>query len=125
LAVLRIEKALCPEWIVHNIRRVQNPFEVNMAGHITAIMTLNNLKIVQNNVRSIINERVLLYKLLSQQPNLAPIPSEGNFILTHLRKETVTMEKYVQPLSHMVFSCATYILHPRVTPCETLSDSHN
>jgi histidinol-phosphate aminotransferase len=93
LAGLRIGYALCPEWIAQNIRRAQNPFEVNMAGHIAAILTLDNLDYVQNNVRRIINERENLFKLLAQQPYLIPIPSQGNFILAHVRDETVPMEK--------------------------------
>lgn len=93
LAGLRIGYGLCPEWIAQYIRRVQNPFEVNMAGHIAATLTLNNLDYVQNNVRRIINERKNLLKLLAQQPYLAPLPSEGNFILAYLRDETITIEK--------------------------------
>jgi len=93
LAGLRIGYGLCPEWIAQHIRRAQNPFEVNMAGHIAAILTLNNLDYVQNNVRRIINEREHLFNLLAQQPYLTPIPSEGNFILAHLRDETVKIEK--------------------------------
>jgi histidinol-phosphate aminotransferase len=93
LAGLRIGYGLCPEWIAQYIRRAQNPYEVNMAGHIAAILTLNNLDFVQNNVRQIINEREHLFKLLAQQPYLVPLPSEGNFILAHLRDEAVKIEK--------------------------------
>ena len=93
LAGLRIGYALCPEWIVQNIRRLQNPFEVNIAGHIAAIQTLRNLDHVQNNVRRLINERDRLFTLLARQPYLIPLPSQGNFILAHLRDETVPMEK--------------------------------
>jgi histidinol-phosphate aminotransferase len=93
LAGLRIGYALCPEWITQYIRRAQNPFEVNMAGHIAAILTLNNLDYVQHNVRQIVNERERLFTLLAQQPYLTPFPSEGNFILAHLNDETVQIEK--------------------------------
>jgi histidinol-phosphate aminotransferase len=93
LAGLRVGYGLCPEWIAEYIRRSQNPFEVNMAGHIAAILTLNNLSFVQNNVGRIINEREHLFNLLAQQPYLLPLPSEGNFILAHLRDQTVTIEK--------------------------------
>ncbi len=93
LAGLRIGYGLFPAWIAHYVRRAQNPFEVNMAGHIAAILTLNNLDYVQNNVRRIINEREQLFKVLAQQPYLVPVPSEGNFILAHLRDGTITIEK--------------------------------
>src|SRR5439155_5869965 len=80
LAGLRIGYALCPEGIAQYIRRVQNPFEVTMAGHIAAILTLRNLDYVQNKVRLIVDERDRLFELLAQQPYLDPVPSQGNFI---------------------------------------------
>lgn len=93
LAGLRVGYGLCPEWIGQHIRRAQNPFEVNVAGHIAAILTLSNLENVQNNVRHIINERERLFKLLALRPYLVPIPSQGNFILAHLIEEAVQIEK--------------------------------
>ena len=64
-----------------------------MAGHIAAMLALQNLDYVQNNVRRIISERENLFKLLAQKPYLMPISSQGNFILAHLRDETVKVEK--------------------------------
>ncbi len=93
LAGLRIGYGLCPEWIARYIRSAQNPFEVNMAGHIAVLHTLNNLDYVQRNVQRIIDEREHLFTLLSTQPYLVPLHSEGNFILAHLRDEAVKIEK--------------------------------
>ena len=70
LAGLRVGYRLCPEWIAQHIRRAQTPFEVNMAGHIAAILTLNNLDYVQNNVRRIIKEREHLFNCLHKSPIL-------------------------------------------------------
>jgi len=92
LAGLRVGYALCPERIGKYIRRAQNPFEVNMAGHIAAILTLNHLDYVQHQVREIVKERDRLFQLLKTKPYLSPLPSEGNFILAHLCDDTVTIE---------------------------------
>ena len=84
LAGLRIGYGLLPEWIVSYMRRAQCPFEVNVAGHIAAIATLNNLEYAMRNVRRIIEERERLFNMLAAQPYLEPIPSQGNFILAHV-----------------------------------------
>lgn len=84
LAGLRIGYGLLPEWIVNYMRRAQCPFEVNVAGHIGAIATLNNLEYAMCNVRRIIEERERLFNMLAAQPYLEPIPSQGNFILAHV-----------------------------------------
>lgn len=66
------------------MRRAQCPFEVNTAGHIAVIETLNDLDYVLGNVRKIITERKRLYQILASQRYLEPIPSQGNFILTRV-----------------------------------------
>ena len=93
LAGLRIGYGLCPEWIAQYIRRAQNPFEVNVLGHIAAIQTLKNLDYIQKNILRIIQEREHLFRLLAQQTFLDPNTSQGNFILAHINDELVKMEK--------------------------------
>jgi histidinol-phosphate aminotransferase len=84
LAGLRIGYGLFPEGIIGYMRRAQCPFEVNTAGHIAAIETLNDLDYVLGNVRKIITERKRLYQVLASQGYLEPIPSQGNFILARV-----------------------------------------
>lgn len=84
LAGLRIGYGLFPLWIVEYLQRAQCPFEVNVAGHIAAIETLNRLDAVLDNVRRIVEERARLFNVLASQPYLEPIPSQGNFILTRV-----------------------------------------
>ena len=91
LAGLRIGYGVFPEWIVSYLRRAQCPFEVNLAGHIAAIETLNHLNYTLDKVRLIVEERERLFKLLSSYPYLEPIPSQGNFILTRVDENEVKM----------------------------------
>lgn len=93
LAGLRIGYGLFPEWIAEYVRRTQCPFEVNVAGHIAATETLANLDHVLSNVGGIVEERDRLFKVLSAQPYLAAIPSQGNFILTRITDESITVEQ--------------------------------
>jgi histidinol-phosphate aminotransferase len=93
LAGLRIGYGLFPEWIAGYMRRAQCPFEVNVAGHIAAIATLNNLEYVMGDVRKIVEERERLFKVLANQPYLAPLPSQGNFILARVHEDEVHLQQ--------------------------------
>lgn len=91
LAGLRIGYGLFPHWIASYLRRMQNPFEVNLAGHLAAIETLKHLDEAMEKVRLIVEEREQLYRLLSQCRLLAPMPSQGNFILARIRDEETSL----------------------------------
>jgi histidinol-phosphate aminotransferase len=93
LAGLRIGYGLFPEWIVTYMRRAQCPFEVNVAGHIAATATLQDLSYVLENVRKIVQERSRLFDVLAQQPYLEPIPSQGNYILARVVGPQVTQQQ--------------------------------
>lgn len=111
LAGLRIGYGIFPTWISEYMKRAQCPFEVNLAGHIAAIATLNDLDYVLANVRKIVEERGRLFDVLAQQPYLEPIPSQGNYILSHLSTETVTMQHVRQTVeSHGIL--LRYFNHP-------------
>ncbi|GAC1349983.1 MAG: histidinol-phosphate transaminase [Ktedonobacteraceae bacterium] len=93
LAGLRIGYGLFPTWIADYMRRAQCPFEVNVAGHIAAIQTLNDLEYVLGNVRKIVEERERVFELLTSQLYLEPFPSQGNFILAHVSDEEVSIQR--------------------------------
>ncbi len=84
LAGLRIGYGLFPEWIAAYMRRAQCPFEVNVAGHIAATTTLQDLPYVMGNVHKIIQERSRIFEVLSRQSYLEPVPSQGNYILARV-----------------------------------------
>ena len=92
LAGLRIGYGIFPEWIVSYMKRAQCPFEVNVAGHIAVIETLKHLDYVQKNVQRIVKERERLFHLLEGYPYLKPLPSQGNFILTAVDTEKVSIQ---------------------------------
>nr|BBH94566.1 histidinol-phosphate aminotransferase [Thermogemmatispora argillosa] len=92
LAGLRIGYGLFPEWIASYLRRAQCPFEVNVAGHIAAIETLAHLDCVWERVQRLIEERERLFQVLAAQPYLAPVPSQGNFIMARVCDEEITVE---------------------------------
>ena len=93
LAGLRIGYGLFPEWIGEYMRRAQCPFEVNVAGHIAAIETLNDLEYVLGNVCKIVRERDRVFNVLAGQVYLEPIPSQGNFILARISSDEVDIRQ--------------------------------
>lgn len=111
LAGLRIGYGLFPEWIVAYMRRAQCPFEVNVAGHIGAIETLKHVDEVMLNVRRIVEERARLFEVLSEQPYLEPIPSEGNFILSRVLDEEAKME-HIREVVESYGILLRYFQHP-------------
>ncbi len=93
LAGLRIGYGLFPAWIVAYMRRAQCPFEVNVAGHIAAIETLKQLDYTLAKVQQIVQERERLFTMLASHPFLKPFPSQGNYILTHVNHQDVSMSQ--------------------------------
>ncbi|GAC1350542.1 MAG: histidinol-phosphate transaminase [Ktedonobacteraceae bacterium] len=110
LAGLRIGYGLFPEWIAGYMHRAQCPFEVNVAGHIAAIETLNELDYVLGNVRKIVEERDRLYQLLARQAYLEPVPSQGNFILVRVSEEVSLQQVRNTVESHGIL--LRYFNHP-------------
>lgn len=94
LAGLRIGYGIFPEWITSYMKRAQCPFEVNVAGHIAAIETLNNLDYAQDKINRLIAERERLFTLLNNYAFLKPLPSQGNFILTAVDEDEVKIEHF-------------------------------
>lgn len=84
LAGLRLGYGAFPTWLTGHIRKLQLPFEVNLAAHIAAHETLADLPLMRERVAALMAERDRLFELLSAQPYLRAYPSRGNFILSEL-----------------------------------------
>lgn len=84
LAGLRLGYGIFPTWLVPHVRKLQLPFEVNLAAHIAARETLADLPLLRERIAELIAERERLYTLLSAQPYLRAFPSRGNFLLAEI-----------------------------------------
>jgi histidinol-phosphate aminotransferase len=98
LAGLRIGYGLFPQWIMKHVQLAHYPFAVNVAGHLAAIATLTHLDEAQEHVQHLIDERKRLFHLLARQPYLAPVASEGNFILARLIDERINLHQLQQAM---------------------------
>ena len=91
LAGLRLGYGAFPTWLTGHIRKLQLPFEVNLAAHIAAHETLADLPLMRERVATLMAERDRLFELLSGQPYLRAFPSKGNFILVELTDPRLTL----------------------------------
>ena len=84
LAGMRLGYGAFPVWLVPHVRKLQLPFEVNLAAHIAAHETLADLPFLQERIRLIIAERERLFNMLSTHSFLRAYPSRGNYVLLEI-----------------------------------------
>ena len=84
LAGLRVGYGIFPQWILSHLRKIKQPYNVNVAGITAALASLSDLHQLQANVRKIVEERERLYRALETFDFLKPYPSEANFILSRV-----------------------------------------
>jgi histidinol-phosphate aminotransferase len=94
LAGLRLGYGAFPTWLVPHVRKLQLPFEVNLAAHIAAHETLADLPLMRERIAGLIAERERLYALLLQQPYLRVFPSRGNFLLVEIRDPRLSVAEF-------------------------------
>ena len=91
LAGLRLGYGAFPTWLVPHVRKLQLPFEVNLAAHLAAHATLADLPLLRERIATLVAERDHLFDMLSHQPFLRAYPSAGNFILCEITDPRLTV----------------------------------
>lgn len=94
LAGLRLGYGIFPTWLVPHVRKLQLPFEVNLAAHIAARETLADLPLLRERITELVAERERLYTLLAKQPYLRAFPSRGNFLLAEITDSRLTVADF-------------------------------
>lgn len=94
LAGLRLGYGIFPTWLVPHVRKLQLPFEVNLAAHIAARETLADLPLLRERIAELVVEREHLYALLCTQPYLRAFPSRGNFLLAEITDPRLTVAEF-------------------------------
>jgi histidinol-phosphate aminotransferase len=112
LAGLRVGYGAFPTWLMPVLWKAKQPYNVNVAATAAALVSLQDLNPLIENVGRIKAERERLYQHLQEIPYLAPFPSEANFILCKvkgrpaadlkgaLQKRGVLVRYYNTPLLH-------------------------
>lgn len=86
LAGLRIGYALASEHLVAHLRKIKQPYNVNVAAEHAAIASVaEHLEYLRDNVARIVAERERLRQALAALPWLQVFPSQANFLLCRVR----------------------------------------
>jgi histidinol-phosphate aminotransferase len=81
LASLRVGYCIAPQPIAAKILQIKSPENVNSAGIVAALASLDDREYLLANVRRINEERERLAVALAQLGFLQPLPSRANFLL--------------------------------------------
>jgi histidinol-phosphate aminotransferase len=81
LAGLRVGYGAFPDWLLPQLWKIKQPYNVNVAATLAAIASLEDIATLQDNLGKLIAERNRLSEALSELAFLKPYPAHSNFIL--------------------------------------------
>ena len=82
IAGLRLGYGVFPQWLMHELLKFKQPYNVNVAASVAGIASLRNVEQIEAVVEKLKAERARLHSLLDALPELETIPgSQANFIL--------------------------------------------
>jgi histidinol-phosphate aminotransferase len=81
IAGLRLGYGLCPKWLMAELWKFKQPYNVNVAATVAGLASLRHVDQIQAVVERIKNERSRLLAGLRTISYLHPHPSQANFIL--------------------------------------------
>lgn len=81
LAGLRVGFGIFPDWLIHHLWKIKQPYNVSVAASTAAIYSLENWAELDNSTQKIIKERERIIQAIKGIPWLSLYPSQANFIL--------------------------------------------
>jgi histidinol-phosphate aminotransferase len=81
IAGLRLGYGICPSWLMAQLWKFKQPYNVNVAATVAGLASLRHGEQIRDAVEKIKAERTRLYAALQEISLLRPWPSEANFIL--------------------------------------------
>ncbi|MCB0061013.1 MAG: histidinol-phosphate transaminase [Caldilineaceae bacterium] len=81
IAGLRLGYGICPDWLMQELWKFKQPYNVNVAASVAGVASLRHVDEIMAVVETIKAERKRLFSLLQTVPYLEPFPSQSNFIL--------------------------------------------
>jgi len=81
LAGLRVGYGAFPEWLLPQLWKIKQPYNVNVAATLAALASLEDLATLQENLGKLVAERARLSAALSELNFLQVYPSAANFLL--------------------------------------------
>ncbi|MEX1020174.1 MAG: histidinol-phosphate transaminase [Litorilinea sp.] len=84
IAGLRLGYGICPDWLMEQLWKFKQPYNVNVAATVAGLASLRNMERLRHVVQLLRQERDRLYALLHSVSYLRPYPSHANFVLCHV-----------------------------------------
>ena len=81
IAGLRLGYGICPTWLITELWKFKQPYNVNVAASVAGLASLRHVEQIYEVVEKLKAERARLYAALQNVPYLRPFPSQSNFIL--------------------------------------------
>jgi histidinol-phosphate aminotransferase len=81
IAGLRLGYGVCPTWLMAQLWKFKQPYNVNVAAAVAGLASLRHVEQISAVVQLLKNERDRLLGCLQAIPYLQPHPSHANFIL--------------------------------------------
>ncbi len=81
IAGLRLGYGICPNWLMTQLWKFKQPYNVNVAASVAGLASLRYVDQIMAVVGKLKDERNRLFALLKTIPYLRPYPTQANFIL--------------------------------------------
>ena len=82
IAGLRLGYGIFPRWLMDELLKFKQPYNVNVAASVAGIASLGNAEQIEAVVEKLKTERARLYTLLDALPGIETVPgSQANFVL--------------------------------------------
>ena len=81
IAGLRLGYGICPAWLMAQLWKFKQPYNVNVAAAVAGLASLRHVEQIHDTVQLLKRERERLLGCLQTIPYLQPYPSHANFIL--------------------------------------------
>ncbi|RME44727.1 MAG: aminotransferase class I/II-fold pyridoxal phosphate-dependent enzyme, partial [Caldilineae bacterium] len=84
LAGLRVGYGAFPRPVIEQLWKIKQPYNVNVAGQVAALASLEDVETLRANVARIVAAREQFQRDLRRIPWLEPYPSRANFVLARV-----------------------------------------
>lgn len=81
IAGLRLGYGICPDWLIEQLWKFKQPYNVNVAATVAGLASLENIERLRHIVQLLRQERDRLFGSLHSVTYLHPFPSHANFVL--------------------------------------------
>lgn len=97
LAGLRVGYGLMARWIADEMRRVKQPYNVNVAAQVAVRAIFDEMPYFRATIRRIRLERLRMYRALRKLNFVKPLESKANYLLVHVRHGTsATLQEWLE-----------------------------